>query len=193
MRGASTDIFDVEIWGCQEERGIDYATSYIPTSGTTVTRAQESCVDATPTINSEEGTLYLEASALVNGGNNRYISLSDGTSSNRIQLIYSSTLNKLNVSGAIAGVGITTVDYISFIQTNNSKIAFNYSANGIKLFVDGAERGSNNDNLSFPIGTLTDLDFSLWDSSTTPFYGRTKDLKIYDKALTDGELTELTT
>jgi len=182
----------IYIWGAQAE-ALPYATSYIPTNADTVTRAGELCVDATPTINSEEGTLYIQASALVNGGENRYISLSDGTSLNRVQLLFSSATNRLSVGGKVGDVNFNTLDYNSFVQTDNHKIAFKYSSDGVKLFVDGVERASNTDNVSFPIGTLTDLDLSLWNSSTAPLYGRTKDLKIYTEALTDEQLTQLTT
>ena len=189
----STTLTEIILWGAQVE-ALPYATSYIPTlSGSAVTRAGELCVDATPTINSEEGTLYVEASTLVNGGGNRYISLSDGTSSNRVQLLFSSATNRLSINCAVGGTGTSGITYTSFVQTDNHKIAFKYSSDGVKLFVDGVERGSHTDNVSYPIGTLTDLDFSLWNSLSYPFYGRTKDLKIYTEALTDEQLEELTT
>ena len=172
---------------------LGYATSWIPTDGTIATRAAELCVDATPTINSEEGVLYAEISALVNGGANRYVTISDGSGNNRLQILYSTTTNRLSVSGKKANVGLNNLNYSSFTQTDNHKVAVVYSALGIKLFVDGVERDSNTDNVSFPIGTFTDLDFSLWNSISGPFYGNTKDLKIYDKALTDDELITLTT
>ena len=63
-----------------------YATSYIPTSGASATRNQELCNNATPVINSEEGTLYAEISALDDDGNDGYISLSNGTLSNYVYL-----------------------------------------------------------------------------------------------------------
>ena len=172
---------------------LGYATSWIPTDGTIATRAAELCVDATPTINSEEGVFYAETSALVNGGANRYVSISDGTTDNRLQLIYSNTASRLSVGGKNNGVSLTTINDTSFDQAVNHKIAVVYSALGVKLFVDGIEKDSNTDNASFPIGGLTDLDFSLWNSSSSPFYGNTKDLKIYTEALTDGELVTLTT
>ena len=52
-----------------------YATSYIPTAGASATRNQELCNNATPVINSEEGTLYAEISALDDDGNDRIIFL----------------------------------------------------------------------------------------------------------------------
>ena len=59
-------------WGAQLEQQ-SYATSYIPTSGASATRNQELCNNATPVINSEEGTLYAEISALADDGTNRGI------------------------------------------------------------------------------------------------------------------------
>ena len=52
-------------YGSQGEE-FSYPTSYIPTLSAFATRLQETCKDATPVINSEEGTLYAEISALAN-------------------------------------------------------------------------------------------------------------------------------
>ena len=192
MRGASTDIFDVEIWGCQEERGIDYPTSYIPTNGSIVTRAQESCVDATPTINSDEGVLYAEISALADSQGIRLISLNDGTSGNIVQIYYSNATNRITVelkvgSSTQAGLNHTVSDVKDF-----HKVAFKYKENDFALWVDGVEVGNDLVGSVWAEGTLNQLDFDIGTGSL-PFYGNTKDIKVYDKALTDEELTELTT
>jgi hypothetical protein len=180
-------------WGIQAEQG-SYATSYIPTSGEAngVTRLADSCNNGgnEQVINSTEGVLYAEISALESGGVNRYISLSDNTTSNRIQLILSgSNANRISVNGT----GLTSIDYDSYNQTDMNKVAFKYSSSGIKLFVNGIEVGSNNDDATWPSGTLTTLDFALWNQSSVPFYGNVKDIKLYNTALTDQELIALTT
>jgi hypothetical protein len=53
------------IWGAQLEN-LTYPTSYIPTSGTAITRATETLRNAgnSDLINSTEGTLYCEIAAL---------------------------------------------------------------------------------------------------------------------------------
>ena len=68
------------LWGAQLEQQA-YATSYIPTSGSTVTRNQDVCTNggSLASINSTEGVLYAEIAALAIDVSNRVISLSDGT------------------------------------------------------------------------------------------------------------------
>ena len=186
------DAATIYAWGAQVEQG-SYATSYIPNYGTAlgVTRSAETATGSgdASTFNSSQGVLMAEISALESGGVNRYISLSDNTTSNRIQLILSgSNANRISVNGT----GLTSIDYDSYNQTDMNKVAFKYSSSGIKLFVNGIEVGSNNDDATWPSGTLTTLDFALWNQSSVPFYGNTKQVRYYDSALTDSELETLT-
>jgi hypothetical protein len=85
----------IEVWGVQLEDngtlgGGDYTTSYIKTNGATATRIAETCSKSglENYINSEEGVLYVEMSALANDGTDRAISVSDGTLNNGIQIYY---------------------------------------------------------------------------------------------------------
>ena len=181
----------VILWACQLEE-LPYASSYIPTSGTTVTRAQETCVDATPTINSEEGVLYAEISALVENDGIRLISLNDGTTGNIVQIYYSGSANKIICQTKVAGSTQSSLQYVASSQTDIHKVAFKYKENDFALWVDGVEINTDLVGSVWAEGTLTELDFDI-GSGSLPFYGRTKDLRIYDKALTDSELTELTT
>ena len=67
---------DVSVFGFQIEKLESYATSYIPTSGSTVTRTADVCNNAgtSATFNSTEGVLFAEIAALANDGLNKDIS-----------------------------------------------------------------------------------------------------------------------
>ena len=190
IQNQDTGAVDCEIYGAQVEE-LPYASSYIPTNGAIATRLADSVTGAgdTSTFNSTEGTLYFEGSTLVNGGVNRYISISDNTSSNRRQLVFSSVTNRLQISGT----NTTAINYSSFVQTNNNKVAYSYSASGVRLFVNGVLVGSNTDNASLPTNSLTTLDLALWNQTSAPFQGKVKSLITFNTALTDAELECLTT
>lgn len=81
------DTADILAWGAQAEAG-SYATSYIPTSGSSVTRAAEVASQTVPSgvIGQTEGTVMVEykQSLISQSATRRIFALSDGTTSNRI-------------------------------------------------------------------------------------------------------------
>mgnify|MGYP001946262348 CR=1 FL=1 len=181
-----SDTADILIWGAQLEEQ-SYATSYIPTNGGTVTRNAETASKANISnlINSSEGVLYAEIKPLTNS-NYGGIYLSDNTTSNRLFLVGTSTENEI----ALGGNGITTLRHVELgLNDKYSKIALVYKVNSVSLWVNGVEVGTNN---TFYTGnTLTTL--SLNDLDLNPvFKGKTKALKVYNQALTDLELEEMT-
>lgn len=179
---AATDFL---VWGAQLEAG-SYATSYIPTEGSTVTRVAETCNGAgnASTFNDSEGVLFAEISALSNDGTFRFISLSDGSSSNRISLFFS-TSNTLNAGGN----GITSIGGVSGIE-NNNKVAFKYKSGDYALWVNGIEVATSTATTGNH-ANLNRLNFDFGQGSDD-FYGNVKDLRVYNTALTDSELQQLT-
>jgi hypothetical protein len=87
----------VHLWGAQVEAGA-YPTSYIPTTTATVTRNADaiSKTGISDLIGQTEGVLFIETAALNNDlTGNRSISISDGSSDNRIGINYNSTSNNI--------------------------------------------------------------------------------------------------
>ena len=185
---ASDGTSGVYIWGAQLEQQT-YATSYIPTSGSTVTRNQDVCINggSLATINSTEGTLYAQIAGLnlFHG----YISISDGTSGNSIRIGFvSDTLIKVWV---YVGNSQQISQLFTYDTSNINKIAVKYSLTDFKVYINGSNVFSTT-SVTFPIGTLNELAFRRGDQYS-PFYGKTKALAVWKEALSDEELTELTT
>ena len=188
--GVNYGLGNVYLWGADFQAG-SFPTSYIPTSGTTATRSAETCNNAgdVNTFNDSEGVLFAEISALANDGANRRISISDGSTSDRIVLGYTASSNQLIVlvsSNSVSGVA-SIVNIDNSLQFN--KIALKYKLNNFALWINGIEVLTDN-SLNSPIG-LNDLSFEGADN-LNDFYGNTKQLLYFPSALNDTDLEELT-
>lgn len=170
-----------------------YATSYIPTNGTAITRSAETCNNSgdADTFNDSEGVLMAEISALYEDGSHRYISLSDGTNNNRLNIRYISGGN--NFIGMFVKIGGTIQVSVSYNKdiTINSKVVLKYKLNDYALWIDGFEVGTDLNALVPTDGTLNELKFSNGNGNDK-FYGNTKQIQYYDTALTDSELEYMT-
>jgi hypothetical protein len=191
LANLNTTVGDnIYIQNAQLEAG-SYPTSYIPTSGSTVTRAAETCNNSgnSEVFNDSEGVLMFQGSALDSESTNKMITISNGSSSTRILIRYVGTtlLSQLRISGA-------NQYEFSYNPTNikdNFKIALKYKANDFSFFVNGFELDSSNSGSTFSDGTLTELAFDD-GGGANDFYGKTKEVGYYDTALTDLELETLT-
>ena len=179
----------IYMFGFQLEQQ-SYATSYIPTDGAAATRNQELCNNATPVINSEEGTLYAEIAALADDGSVRMLSISDGSTSNSVSIEYSVLNNLIRIRLISGGVEQSFYQSTSYDFLQYHKIAMSYRLNDFKLYIDGALVYTDA-SLNTPIG-LSELNFSN-GTGGSKFIGNTKDLKYYPKALADVQLEDLTT
>jgi len=135
--------------------------------------------------------LYAEVSALVNDGVNRVIRISDGGgNTNAVEIRYAPDGN-LHYDIWVGGVSQFSGYYTYFTATNVNKIAIKYRKNDFALWINGNEIATDTSGVTFSANTLNDLSFSR--GSQFNFFGNTKGLKYYPKALADVQLEDLTT
>ena len=192
---------EVLIWGAQLEAvnalgyNGEYATSYIPTFNGIVSRNKDE-VNNGGDVNTfgSEGVLYAEIAALANDVTSRSLSLSSGSYSNRIELRYDSSSNGIRVFGVVGGVfqfdSSTTITLTDI--TKQSKLALKYKENDFALWVNGVEVYSDLSGSVFAEGVLNKLSFSDAQGAS-PFYGKTKNIQVFNTALSDSDLLSLTT
>ena len=174
-------------YGWQVENG-SYATSLIHTSGSAVTRSADAANNAgnSDLISSTEGVLYVEMKALANDSTNRNITLSDGTTTNRIVLKYDNSSNVIQCFNRVAGVETASLTNTVVDITEFKKIAVKYKVNDYALYIDGKEVDTDTTSTTFSASTLNDL------SLTPDLHAQVKSVMVFKEPLTDLELEKLT-
>jgi hypothetical protein len=190
---ASTLNTSVFLWGAQLEAG-SYATSYIPTTTASVTRNADQVYKTgiSSLINSTEGVLYAEIAALSNDLTNRLLSLSDGTSTNRIFLGFNSLSNSIRFRVQVNNVYQAEDNFIVADTTQYLKIGFKFKENDFALWINGVEVLVDNSGSTFSSNTLNTLSFDS-GAGGSEFFGKCKNLMVFPTALSDDELATLTT
>ena len=182
------------MWGGQTERGANYPTSYIPTAGATATRLQDVMrqTGLGSIINSVEGTIYVQMAALANDSTNRYITLSDGTATNRIIFKFGTGSNEITALSIGTATQFNLVSSSATI-TDMNKIALKYKANDCALWINGVEVATDSTFTAYPIGVLTVLGFINSTGTGQFLQAKLQEFMLFPTALTDTELATLTT
>lgn len=181
----------IYIFGAQIEQS-SYATSYIPNFGTAlgVTRLAETASQTVPDgiINSSEGVLYFEGNPIFEDLFSKELQINSGSSTNMIRIQFRGNGNirfYIFSSGQILLIQANNIDY-----SNDLKVAVLYKSGQSKLYVNGNQIGATSTatyTFSAPLSQLTFDGIAAGD-----FFGKCKDLKVYNTALTDAELVTLT-
>jgi hypothetical protein len=181
------------LWGAQLEVG-SYATSYIPTTSTSVTRNADvvSKTGITSLIGQTEGTVFYEGSKI--GLDNSEFYISDGTYNNFIRFQYYLEFDIIFVvlynNGATQGFLTTS----AYTVSDNLKIAIKYKTNDFALWVNGTEVATDTSGTTFAANTLNRINLGQPDNNAAGvFKGNVKALSLWKTALTNTQLAELTT
>ena len=191
----------IYIWGAQVEVG-SFATSYIPTSGSTATRAPDlasiSGTNFAEWYNPTEGTFYVEADTInlkynVNisgwdGNNNNYTILGTGASPNRFQLRFDDV-----EPYQVLGFGPNSTTAIT-TNTNVTPLTKVKIVGAVKQdYVRGFANGDNilEDN-GFDMISPSALYIGSLDGSSEILPGHIKKVMYYSKILTTAQLQALT-
>jgi hypothetical protein len=187
------DFDGVSLWGAQLEAGA-FATSYIPTVASQVTRAADAAIMTGANFSSwyraDEGTFYSELDTVRLADGATALEVNDGTTANRIILriqnalashIYT-TYNVAQVNQSGTGFPVVANQVIQIItayKVNDFKLGFD-----TRLVVTDTDGTLPGNIFQMSIGSLT--------SGQSVINGHLRKIAFYPKRLSDAELIGLT-
>jgi hypothetical protein len=216
----------IYIWGPQVETAVSpsrapFETSYIPTSGSTVTRSPDLARLQDPHFstffNKYEGTVFVNYNINNPVDNGTVYGLqrtqtpfyignrSDGTYQGYGVFQSNSVDYTHRLTGQAASqrtFGNTGIVYTSNSPVNNAKVCFSYDANKLKLTCDAIRNissinrlGTNNQQQSITTQVFNEIGIgwgNVGGASNRYITGTIKSLQYYPKALNDAEMLYLT-
>jgi hypothetical protein len=183
-------INEVYVAFAQVEAG-SYATSYIPTYGSSVSRVNEFTYKypAQDLIGQAEGTMYAEC--IINGikDNNTIFSVSNGSFSEYLVI---SGNGSGNVNAYIFAGGVQQVGIISGVYGVGDvlKCAFSYKENDVVYYINGIQIGTDT---SANMASTSQVDIGNLSFFNAPLNGSVKQTLLFKTRLSNEELAALTT
>lgn len=186
--GTGSEVF---LWGAQLEAGA-FATSYIPTVASQVTRAADSAVmtgtNFSSWYNAVEGTLYSEASTYDVSAARIGFAISDGTASNRIQ-----AGNGGGARGFVSAGGVTQMTQAlasaTFSNNTASKVSLAYELNNGNAAANGTI-GTLDTAMTIPV--VTQARIGGLTTTQSPLNGHVRRIAYYPRRLANAELQGIT-
>ena len=184
----------VYVYGLQIEQA-SYATSYIPTYGTSVTRLADACskTGISSLIGQTEGTLFAEV---------EITNFKEGVTQDIVLSAYTNVSNRIMLS--FDGTGTKTI-YVfirslstsyDFAQAQNfelgvNKLAFSYGSNYRAIYLNGSKISEST--ATFPVPPISNIAVGSRDDLTGQFGDGIKQVLVFPNKLTDAQAIELTT
>ena len=178
----------IYIWGAQLEVG-SYATSYIPTVASTVTRNADviSKTGISSLIGQTEGTLYVDANISLISDTRVLIDVQDGTNTDVFQLIlYSNTL-----ICNIYDNGNLQSSLNSGYCLGRKKIALSYKQNDFIVYINGVQAAIDTSG-TVPSTSVIAIGY-LYVTDAYQLGDTINSVQLYKTRLSNSELAQLTT
>ena len=172
----------IYISACQTEAGA-YATSYIPTTNSTVTRLADTCskTGISSLIGDGTGTWFMDFEMVESGSGLAFaFNLSNGTTTNHLFLYWTDTGSTWKWGGSDTSVTLPS--------TLRKKVAIKYSSGTGKLFCNGSLISTLSLSTAF-----TRLDLGNRFSQNYPMDGKINQAYFLTTSLTDAECQAITT
>jgi hypothetical protein len=183
----------IYLYGAQLEIGA-YATSYIPTLGSSVTRLADAAskTGISSLIGQSQGTLYAEVDLSNFELGNRIIGISDESSNNRVVILLDivSSTPRISAFAVVAGSATALISSGTITQ-GVFKIAVGYANDNFALYINGTQIGEDLD-CAMPACSAVYLGSREDNVSTFVFNNRIRAAAIYTTRLTNAELASLT-
>jgi hypothetical protein len=185
-----------QVWGFQAELGA-YATSYIPTLGTSVTRVADAAAKTgiSSLLNSTQGTIFLQVERMGPSGDSfeNLLFISDTSTSNFVNIAFNPST--LRYRGQVREGGVTTglVDATA-AYTGTIKIAIAYAANDLVLYINGVQQAVDT-SVTVPTAAFDSLGLGgVFDGTYfDTFRGNYSQALLFKTRLSNSDLATLTT
>ena len=192
LRGSETTVNTASFyaWGAQLEQNASYATSYIPTSGSSVTRVADAATQLPPSgiLNNAKGTMFLSFRRPTGSLDFSAFGVSDGTTNNEafFRLTTEDTIEYYVRSG---GAQTVSFGYTSADLNVPVKIAVVYDTNYAAMYVNGILVGPDL-TVTAP-ATINRIHFTR-GNGTLNFVGEVFAAQYYNEVLSASQLIALT-
>ena len=195
VEDSSINQLDIEVWGMQVEFDSSFPTSYIPTSGSTVTRTAD--IASLPVerfaYNQSKGSVVVAARPLQVGEPSVSQALLEIGTADRSQIYLFARLSGTSQSRFLANNGSNQADLRSsdFVGGSLSKMSAGWAVNNFSMSMDGGTAVVDTAGAVMTGCTIMGIG-TLAIPSTNFLNGHIKQIQYYPKRLSNTELELLT-
>ena len=193
VEDSSANQFDIEVWGMQVEFDTSFPTSYIPTSGSAVTRAADIASLAVSEFgyNQDQGTFVAQATSFYLGTNRETV-ISTVDSSSNLGVFVGKTAGGGDIDALYAGEGGSNTYFSlgAITEDTSYKFAFAIKTDDFAGSKDGDAVVT--DTSGTQRTSITDLGIGSRKNASNRLNGHIKSIQYYPLRLSNAQLQALT-